>query len=673
MNVRLFVEAGECSPESLDLTPGQVITVGRSRDNGLVIRDDLVSRLHAKIFFEDGRWLIRDFGLNGTKVNGHRVTGAVELHDSAEIQIGQVRLRYSVTSGETLGAIKGDTLGISRPTPPPPEKKPPPSPLDYRATRVNANPPRRVPAPLEGSTDLSVGTDQQLGRSPIPFTGEALDAEDYRSLTTMLRDAVSMTDQKDLVMQFFKYLATNTAATTVAYMNLDPNDPGVKFYYPEREQPDIELSRGITEHLKKGQIFWRLGMPNDQRSESTMALVDAVGIPLYAHDPDGEPIAGVHIYTTLKPFSQRDVLLMKEATHFLSHLLGHLRRQRSLAADNKRLRDAKAPEDIIGDSSAMMAVRQQIGRAAPLPFTVLITGESGSGKELVALSLHRNSPRAEYPLVVVNCGSMTPTTLENELFGYQKGAFVGADHDQPGLFQQADEGTIFLDEVADLSLESQGKLLRIIENKPFRRAGGLENITVDVRVIAATHKDLENEVRAGRFRQDLLFRLKVITIKVPPLREHAEDIIELARFFLDRLGQQCRKTFRLTPAAEEKLFSYHWPGNVRQLRAVLDSAAAMTETEVIDADVLPIAAIAPPAPHPATAAVGDAPVGLSMDELETWAIVKALRHTAGNISQAARVLGISRDTLHTKLKKKNIDRESALMPAGSHSGDTVVP
>jgi len=202
-------------------------------------------------------------------------------------------------------------------------------------------------------------------------------------------------------------------------------------------------------------------------------------------------------------------------------------------------------------------------------------------------------------------------------------------------------------------------LLRVIEGKSFRPVGGSREVTVDVRVVAATHRDLEHEVRAGRFRQDLLFRLKVITIKVPPLREHAEDIPELARFFLERLSATLRKTMRMTPAAERRLFAYHWPGNVRQLRAVLESTAVMSEGEVIDAAALPLSGVSDVAPITVTAAA-DAPASLDIDDLETWAILKALKQTAGNVSQAARVLGISRDTLHTKLKKKNIDRETVL-------------
>lgn len=222
---------------------------------------------------------------------------------------------------------------------------------------------------------------------------------------------------------------------------------------------------------------------------------------------------------------------------------------------------------------------------------MLVQGESGSGKELVALALHRNSRRNEGPLVVVNCAAIAPTLLEAELFGYKKGAFSGADRDHPGLFQQADEGTLFLDEVGELSLECQAKLLRVIEGKAFRPVGATSDIKADVRIVAATHRDLDKDVKAGRFRQDLLFRLKVIQVRVPPLREHPEDVPELAAFFLAKVSSECRRKFKLTTAAMRKLQAYAWPGNVRQLRAAIESAAVMSEGDTIEADAIPLTGV----------------------------------------------------------------------------------
>jgi len=669
MRARLTVEAGECSPSVVDLTPGATVTVGRSKENLLVIRDDLVSRLHAKIYYEDGRWLVRDFGLNGTKISGSRLSGAMELRDGTELHIGQVRIRF------TTGVVAGQpAFPISSPTPSPSDKKsseikPSNTPAEIRATKTTRNLPRDSNPPKVVAVE--VASSELPTSAPGP---EHLHADELTALCNYMTAAVLLSDPHDLIRHTLRTLLAQTNASVVGYLNLDPNDPAPRLIVPEQAPLDFQLSRRLTERVREhGKLFWLYG---DERvggwnpSSSLTSYTDAICVPV--NGPRSDPIAALHVYRSGQGFEDRDVKFIEAAASFLTPALEALRHRRKLEAENDRLRGAHpSAEELIGDSSALMAVRQQIGRSAPMPFTVLITGESGSGKELVALALHRNSPRNNGPLVVVNCAAMTPTMLEAELFGYRKGAFAGADHDHPGLFEQADEGTLFLDEVADLSLECQAKLLRVIEGKPFRNVGGVRDVSVDVRVVAATHRDLETEVKAGRFRQDLLFRLKVISIKVPPLRDHAEDIIELARFFLERLSVQCRRPLRLSAAAERKLFAYPWPGNVRQLRAVLEGAAVMTETEIIDADALPLTSISEMvAPPPSVVVASDTPASLAKEDLETWAILKALKHTAGNVSQAARVLGISRDTLHTKLKKKNIDRESAATHV-AHPGDTL--
>jgi Nif-specific regulatory protein len=249
-------------------------------------------------------------------------------------------------------------------------------------------------------------------------------------------------------------------------------------------------------------------------------------------------------------------------------------------------------------------------------------------------------------LVGVNCAAIAPTLLESELFGHCKGAFSGAVQDHPGLFQQADEGTLFLDEVGELSLECQAKLLRVIEGKGFRPVGGTGDIQVDVRTIAATHRDLQSLVQAGRFRPDLFFRLQGLQIHVPPLREHIEDIGELVQYFLKKLTVEWGRQIKLSPAALERLQEYSWPGNVRQLRSVLENAVALSETDMIEPEDLLLSS----APNPLE------PPGLNLEELECWAVRQALHRTGGNISQAARILGIVRDTLASKMKKYGIKK-----------------
>jgi len=669
MRARISVESGECSPPAVDLAPGITVTFGRSRDNVFVVRDDLVSRLHAKVYFEDGRWLLRDFGLNGTKVNGNKINAALELTDGVELQVGHVKFRYTTAVGSMLSPPSVPIADVASLTPPPPLPN----------TVFPSIPGRTTPNPDYGPTKAHPFLNREM-TPPAPVLiatpGDAPAVEDgglrndeLTALARYMTTAVTTADAHELIRLTLRTALNQTSAAMVGYLGLDPAEPMCKVVLPERVAVDMNLSKRLTERvreLRRPVWLFRDGQGLNPVG-SLSSFTDAVCLPIAG--AGGEPLAALHAYRMGRGFAERDVKFLEALTGYLAPALEAQRHRRKLEAENNRLRGSSAVADeLIGDSSAMMNLRQQIGRAAPMPFTVLIQGESGSGKELVALALHRHGPRASGPLVVVNSAAISPGQLEAELFGYRKGAFAGADRDGAGLFEQADEGTLFLDEVADLSPECQAKLLRIIEGKTYRAVGGTKEIAVEVRVIAATSRDLEGEVKAGRFRQDLLFRLKVIPIRVPPLRDHAEDIAELARFFLERLSVQCRRSFRLTAAAEQKLFGYSWPGNVRQLRAVLESAAAMGDGDAIGADTLPLPVAVEPAAPTKPLIAADAPSSLDIDDIETWAIIKALGQTAGNVSQAARVLGISRDTLHTKLKKKNIDRESAVAAGSTATG-----
>ncbi|MCZ2344356.1 MAG: sigma 54-interacting transcriptional regulator [Bacteroidales bacterium] len=667
MFARLVVESGDCVPTMLDLQPDQPVTLGRSRDNSIIVKDDMVSRLHAKVYYDAGRWVLRDFGLNGTKLAGNRINGATDLTDGSFIEFGDVRIRFLLTTnpppspstdtpmpvagaaawaervaaGERFGSQLGKPIGSSN--------TPVRTAAEVKNTKVQSHLIRQPMVDLAPS---------ETGPLTDPMDTQ-LRVDELTALNRYMTNAVSLTDQQELIRTTLLTILHQTSATVAGYLSLDPTEPSPKIVMPERASVDTRLSRRLTERIRAGQKrVWLFGDVAGQGGadpgDSLSAFADAVCLPVAG--PGGGPMAALHVYRTGRGFLERDVRFLEAVAGFLTPALETLRARRKLEAENSRLRGvAPVADELIGDSSAVMTLRGQIARAAPQPFTVLIHGESGSGKELVAQALHHHSTRAEGPLVVVNCAAIAPTLLEAELFGYRKGAFSGADRDHPGLFEQADDGTLFLDEVGELSLECQAKLLRVIEAKAFRPVGSVKDVKVDVRVIAATHRDLDAEVKAGRFRQDLLFRLKVITLRVPSLRDHSEDIPELARFFLERLSVQCRRSFRLTPEALRRLQSYSWPGNVRQLRAVLESAAVMSETEMIDVDSLPIGA-GNDAPVVSAATVTDVPQSLDLDEIETWAIHRALRQTQGNVSQAARVLGMSRDTLHTKLKKKGIDR-----------------
>jgi DNA-binding NtrC family response regulator len=307
-------------------------------------------------------------------------------------------------------------------------------------------------------------------------------------------------------------------------------------------------------------------------------------------------------------------------------------------------------EEIIGVSAGMQEVRDLIEKVVRSQATsVLITGESGTGKELVARAIHYRSDRAQAPLMEVNCSSFQETLLENELFGHERGAFTDANDMKKGLVELCDGGTLFLDEVADMSQATQAKLLRFIDYRNFKRVGGAEDISVDIRIVAATNKDLESEVRGGRFRSDLYFRLKVVSIPLPPLNERGDDILLLARHFLREFSRKFQKDFRdISADAARLLLSYRWPGNVRELRNLVERVVLLEEGHGLDVDHLPVELAG-------RRLASDRSIALpTLAQIEADHIAEVLRLTAGNKSRAARVLGISRQGLIEKLRRTRL-------------------
>ena len=334
--------------------------------------------------------------------------------------------------------------------------------------------------------------------------------------------------------------------------------------------------------------------------------------------------------------------------------------------------DARA-QRIIGKSSKMVEVYKLIGQVAHSTVTVLIRGESGTGKELVARAIYHHSQRAERPFIAVNCAAIPETLLESELFGYEKGAFTGAVARKPGKFEQASGGTILLDEVGDMSPSTQAKVLRVIQEGTCERLGGHETIRVDVRLLAATNQDLEALIRARQFREDLYYRLNVVTITVPPLRERRDDIPLLAEYFLKRYGRELQKHgLRLSAEALERLSAYEWPGNVRELENCIKQAIVLATGDVLMPDHLRLGPSAQVRSTPESLNVlrelarqhleqapGSAHQQL-MEQVEAQIILEALTQTQGNLAQAAKLMGITRPTLREKIAKYRIQRRVQL-------------
>ena len=313
----------------------------------------------------------------------------------------------------------------------------------------------------------------------------------------------------------------------------------------------------------------------------------------------------------------------------------------------QKLEEKDESDEIIGKSEVMQDIFDLITRVAPTDSTVLITGESGTGKELIAQAIHGNSLRGYMPFIAVSCGALPDTLLESELFGYEKGAFTGADHTKRGRFEMAHEGTLFLDEVGEISPKTQVNLLRVLQQKTIRRLGGEEEIKVDVRILAATNRDLQKQINENRFREDLFYRLNVISIHVPPLRERKEDIPLLVEAFIRKYCLAMnREPVKTSPSSIKLLMDYHWPGNVRELENIIERAIVIGNGKEIRTDDIPISK---------KAALGsDYP--RSLGKMEEMHIKRVLEENDWNISQAARELEIDRQTLYNKIEKYKLKR-----------------
>jgi Response regulator containing CheY-like receiver, AAA-type ATPase, and DNA-binding domains len=350
----------------------------------------------------------------------------------------------------------------------------------------------------------------------------------------------------------------------------------------------------------------------------------------------------------------------------LDHLLLTCRKaisRNELAEQNKKLKDELANlkkqqgyGNIIGKSSKVGSLLQTIAQVAPSRASVLVTGESGVGKELVADAIQQLSPRKDKPFIKVHCASLSSSLLESELFGHEKGAFTGAISQKKGRFELADTGTIFLDEIGEIDLQTQVKILRVIQEREFERVGGEKTISVDVRIIAATNRNLLEEVKKGNFREDLYYRLNVVHIEVPPLRDRKEDIGILAQNFLTTFSAEDGKPIEgFTPAARKAMYAYSWPGNVRELRNSVESAVVMCRGKFIDRDDLPAQIIE----EDSNSSRLGLKVGITLAEAEKELIINTIAYCKGNKTKAAEVLGIGRKTLHRKLQEYNLEEADA--------------
>ena len=350
-----------------------------------------------------------------------------------------------------------------------------------------------------------------------------------------------------------------------------------------------------------------------------------------------------------KPFDIDDVAFLVSRALETTQLRREVRRLRASQAQPYSV------DRIVGHSTAMEMLRTLLTKVATSPAsTILLTGESGTGKDLAAKVLHFNSERANRPFMNITCSALPETLLESELFGHERGAFTDARQQKRGLFESAEGGTIFLDEIGEMVPALQAKLLRVLEEKSFRRVGGLQDIKVNVRVIAATNRTLEEEVKAGRFRQDLFYRLNVLPITLPPLRQHSEDVPALVAFYIDSFNREFRKSVKgASPTAMKQLQSYGWPGNIRELRNAVERALLLASRDWLEAADFPLIT---PAATAADAGFQLPAQGVNLESLEQSLVIQALERCGGNQTRAAALLGMNRDQIRYRIEKYGLTK-----------------
>jgi Nif-specific regulatory protein len=647
------------------LAGGQTYTLGRSTTNRIVLKDDLCSREHAEISYRGGRWRLRDLNsLNGTRVNGVRLDGEWELTPQDDIYLGRTHLlfvedmaqlpdlpQHQEDGPESEGVAIRKRLGQTRFLTPQPE--------------LSEDTGTAVPGERHAlSRDLSLlyrlaldmgsaSTYDELCRIVLDALLEAIPAE-VGAILSVARDA----DNSDGPPAGVR-VSSAEAGKALRGIELEVTahrhrDPSIHEYKRVSEYVSNEVLASreaiLAEDVARDRYL------RNRESLSDIGATSLICAPIVF----GDRVLGlIHLYCTNphKALDAEDLEFAVAVAKQLGGVIHQMQRQVSLTAENRSLREQLHVEsELIGESPAMTEIEQQIARVAGTNATCLIRGESGSGKELVARAIHYSSQRRDGPIVCLNCAALTETLLESELFGHEKGSFTGATEKKIGKFEAANHGTIFLDEIGEMNVGTQAKLLRILEGHPFERVGGSVPIRVDVRVVAATNQPLEKAIQEGRFRRDLFFRLQVVEIRVPPLRERKSDVPILAEHFLRRFVRETGRKIRgFTPAALRKMEDYNWPGNVRELRNVVERAVALNTGPYLDAEDIWLSSLEMPAAPPAMGAPAEYRP-MSLEEIEKEHILKTLNHTDWNKSQAARILNIERSTLDRKINSYGLTR-----------------
>jgi Nif-specific regulatory protein len=643
----LVVKTGPLEGRQYRLTAGQVTSIGRAPTNRIAVPDEICSRNHCEVFQSGGRWLVRDLeSRNGTRVQGQFITGDTPLEDGHLVQLGNTVLWFTSDPSRPPEVLSGR------------------DPLDAETAAEMSL--------AEHRPEILHRTRQSRFQSAEAHTRDRM-SRDLARLYRLAMEMGTSADIQRLAETVLEGLLAATPADIGAVLMLPVADAGTPT--PQQLQVVVYKSRSQTPYQRVSDSLSQIALSErdavlarDVHGDSRLAKQDSVHeisaesvicAPLRA----GEALLGlIHLYSTdlAHPLEPEDLDFTLAVADQFALALENLQRREVLAAglarvetENQTLREQLRVEtELVGESTSTQRLREQIARIAPTGATVLIRGESGVGKELVARAIHLNSARRAAPFITMNCAALSESLLESELFGHEKGSFTGAVSRKLGKFEQANRGTLFLDEVGEMSPSIQAKFLRVLEGHPYERVGGGTQVQVDVRVVAATNRELELAVEEGQFRKDLYFRLHVVELQVAPLRERPADIPILARFFLEKFARRVGRSLTdFTPDALEALQCYDWPGNVRELQNSIERAVILTQGPVVSEDDIQLSALGRSGTSTTVEAYTPPYRPLPLEALEQEHILATLESTKGNKSQAAQILGIERSTLDRKLKR----------------------
>ena len=613
MYAYLTVLNGSRAGVNFPLPPKGEVSIGRGGPCQIALPDPICSRVHATISGESGIWVLRDAdSRNGTYVNGQKALEAT-LGEGHLIRLGSTELEFHQS------------------------EEPP--------TDTNENP--QLTQTIVHETPVSEGGVDEASLDGLP------NSEQVKELMLLYQLCIKLLgchSAEEVVESSLDLLHKRTNASMVGFLwRSDEGELRPRIVLPEEAKARVELSPALTDLVSsEGHAVWVANQEGPREGESIGAFADAICAPLVSRrEGDKKTLGALHAYLEEGRFRQSDFDFLISVANLLAVALTSALELTSLQVSYERLvQSAPGYDELIGESKPMLDLKSKIARVAKASGAVLVRGESGAGKELVARAIHRASPRADRPMVSVNCAAIPADLMESQLFGHKAGSFTGADRDHIGYFQQADLGTLFLDEVGEMTPEGQAKLLRVLEGHSFLPVGATEPITVDVRVVAATNQDLQTYVREKKFREDLYYRLSVFELKLPPLRDRGDDIELLTNFFFNHFRiEHGRPGLKLSDAALGRLLTYDWPGNVRQLRNVIDSATVMADSGEV---------------RPSDLALRDAGrdtlESLKIEDWERKLITEALARTKGNVPEASKLLGIGRATLYRKVEQYGIDR-----------------